>query len=265
MDNETDAPQGGAEAEAIAPEVETPSEATTEQQTEADETGQADDAGEATKEKKVPWFQKRIDEVTAKKYEAEREASYWKGIAEGRIAPQTQAQPEAEALPRLADFDYDEDKHAAALAKFFKDQAEKSIDERLTKKQQETSEQQKNADAIAKLKAGGEKFPDFVAAVSGLTATEAVRDFALADENAAQVLYELGKDYSAAERFNSLSPVQQAIELGKRAATPKAAAPKPIAPPPPETVAGIISGIGKTPEQMSMPEYAQWVKERDKT
>jgi hypothetical protein len=79
------------------------------------------------------------------------------------------------------------------------------------------------------------------------------------------VLYELGKDSAAAERFNSLSPVQQAIELGKRAATPKAAPPRTIAPPPPQTVAGVISGIGKTPDEMSMAEYVAWQKERDKT
>ena len=262
MTDETDAPTGGTEGVIMPEVVETISEATTEQQTEADETGQADDAGEVTEEpKRVPWFQKRIDEVTAKKYEAEREAAYWKGIAEGKTP---QSQPEAASLPTLDQFDYDEAKHQAALAKHFRDEADKAIDEKLTKRQREAAEEQKNETAIAKLREGGSKHPDFIAAVSGIPATEAVRDFILQDSNAADVLYELGKDPAASERFNTLTPYQQAIELGKRAATPKATA-RTIAPPPVQTVAGVISGIGKTPEQMSTAEYMQWYAEREKT
>jgi hypothetical protein len=92
MSEETDAPQGGAEG-VVAPEaVETNAEATTAQPTATESAELADDAGEATEEpvKKVPWFQKRIDEVTAQKYEAQRQADYWRGLAEGRT-PQTQA------------------------------------------------------------------------------------------------------------------------------------------------------------------------------
>jgi hypothetical protein len=263
MSEETDAPEGGAEG--VEPSaVEATSEATTEQDT-ATETAEQPDAGEATEEpvKKVPWFQKRIDEVTAKKYEAEREASYWKGIAEGR-GPAKAPEPEAASPPTLEQFDYDEAKYQAALTKHITEQAEKAIDEKLTRREREQTEAQKNESAIAKLRAGEAKHPDFIASVSSIKASEAVRDFLLADDSAPSVLYELGKDSAAAERFNTLSPVQQAIELGKRAATPKAAPVKTIAPPPPTTVAGLVSGIGKTPDQMSMAEYAQWVKERDK-
>jgi hypothetical protein len=265
MTDQTDAPEGGAEATAIAetPAVEPNSEATTEQATGTDDSGQADDAGEATEPKRVPWFQKRIDEVTAKKYEAEREAAYWKGIAEGRT-PKEATEPTTASLPRLEDFDYDEAKYQAALTKHITEQAEKAIDEKLTRREREQTEAQKNESAIAKLRAGEAKHPDFIAAVSVIQATEAVRDFLLAEDGAPSILYELGKDSAAAERFNTLSPVQQAIELGRRAATPKATT-RTIPPPPPTTVAGLASGIGKTPDEMSMAEYAAWVKERDKT
>jgi hypothetical protein len=263
MSEETDAPQGGADGVDAPEAVESNSEATTEQTTGADEAGQADDAGEEAQPKRVPWFQKRIDEVTAKKYEAEREASYWRGIAEGRGTPQAQAQPAAETLPTLEQFDYDEAKYQAALTRHITEQAETALDRKLTEREKNNAEFQKNTAAIAKLKAGEAKHSDFIAAVSGITATEAVRDFLLADDAAPSVLYELGKDSAAAERFNNLSPVQQAIELGKRAATPKATT-RTIAPPPPQTVAGLVSGAGKSPEDMSMAEYAAWVRERDK-
>lgn len=267
MSEQTDAPQGGADGATASEAVENNSEATAEQTTGADEAGQADDAGEAAEEpsKRVPWFQKRIDEVTAKKYEAEREAAYWKGVAESKGTPQAQTQPAAETLPTLEQFDYDEARYQQALAEAIEKRTERALDQRLSQREQQRTEEQKNSDAIAKIKAGGAKFPDFIAAVSGIAATEAVRDFALADDNAASVLYEIGKDPEASARFNTLSPVQQAIELGRRAATPKATTSRTIAPPPPQTVAGIVSGIGKTPDEMSMAEYAKWVKERDKT
>lgn len=264
MTDETDTPQGGAEG--VEPEaVDTKPEATTGQpEAAAEEAAPADDAGEvAGKPKQVPWFQKRINEVTAQKYDAEREASYWKGIAEGRGTPQAQ-EPAAETELRLEDFNWDE----AAFAKAVREQERKDLDKvverRLSEREVQLTETQKNDTAIAKLKEGGAKHPDFIAAVSGVKASEAVRDFLLDDDNAPTILYELGKDSQAVERFNSLSPVQQAIELGKRAATPKATT-RTIPPPPPETVAGLVSGIGKTPEQMDMAEYAAWVKERDKT
>jgi hypothetical protein len=264
MSEETDAHAGGAEG--VEPSaVESNSEATTEQQTEAENTGQADDAGEeAEPAKRVPWFQKRINEVTAKVYEREREAAYWRGIAEGRAPTQQAPQPEAASLPTLEQFDYDEAKYQAALTKHIREETEKSLDQTLSRRERETAEQQKNNAAIERLKSGSAKHPDFVAAVSPINVSEAVRDFLLDNENAASVLYEIGKDDAALARFNSLSPVPQAIELGKRAATPKATT-RTIAPPPPDTVAGMKSGIGKTPDEMSMSEYMAWHKERDKT
>jgi hypothetical protein len=268
MTEQTDAPQGGAEEEAIAssPEVETPTEATTEQPTGADEPGQADDAGEATEEpvKRVPWFQKRIDEVTAKRYEAEREAAFWRGKAEAGQR-QEPTQPEPATLPTLEQFDYDEAKFTAALADAIRKETEKTLDRTLSERERSSAEEQKNIAAITKLQEGGSKHPDFIAAVSGLPANEAIRDFILEDPRATDVLYELGKDQAAAERFSSLSPVQQAIELGRRAAAPAKVASKPIPPAPPQTVGGMASGLNKSLEDMSYSEFVKAREEQEKT
>lgn len=264
MTDETDAPQGGAEGVSAPEAVETHSEATTEQPN-ATETADQPDAGEVTEEpKRVPWFQKRIDEVTAKKYEAEREAAYWRGIAEGKTPQAPQKQPEPEAVPTLEQFDYDEAKHQAAVAEYFEKRAEKAIDAKLTARERQALEQSKTNQALTKLSEAGTKYPDFMAAVSDLPANEAIRDFILEEPNAADVLYDLGRDPAASARFHSLPPHLQALELGRRAATPKAATPRAVPPPPPQTVSGLASGIGKTPEQMDMREYAEWVKQRDK-
>jgi hypothetical protein len=203
MTEQTDAPEGGAEG-VVAPEaVESNSEATAEQTTGADEAGLADDAGEAAEEpqKRVPWFQKRIDEVTAKKYEAEREAAYWRGKAESQNrVDQPAPQPEPAVLPTLEQFDYDEAKHQEALAKAIREQTEKSLDRTLSEREQRAAEEQKNNTAISKLHEAGATRPDFVAAISGLPANVAIRDFILTTDNAVDVLYELGKDTAASER-----------------------------------------------------------------
>lgn len=262
MTEATDTPQGGAEDVNASEAVESISEATTEQQTGADEAGQADDAGEVTeKPKQVPWFQKRIDEVTAKKYEAEREAAYWRGIAEANRNPQPQTQqPEADNLPTLEQFDYDESRYAAALAQHFEKRAEQAIDTKLTERERHVAETQKNTTALTKLSEAGQKYSDFHAAVSDLPANEAIRDFILEEPTAADVLYELGRDPVASARFNSLPLHLQALELGRRAAS--TAIPKPnnrtIAPPPPQTVGGLSAGMTKAPEQMSYDEYKEW-------
>jgi hypothetical protein len=252
MTDETNAPQGGAEG--VPSTVETNSEATTEQDTGTETSGQADDPGEEAPAKKVPWFQKRIDEVTAKKYEAEREAAYWRGLAEASKRQEPAAQQPVE-LPTLEQFNYDEAAYQKALTDHIRAETEKSLDQTLSKREREAAERQLNETALTKLRDGGTKYPDFVAAVSDIPATEAVRDFVLSDERAADVLYEMGKDSAAIRHFASLSPVQQAIELGRRAsAAPRS---KPLAPPPPQTVAGLSSGMNKRPEEMTMAEYAE--------
>jgi hypothetical protein len=255
MTEETDAPEGGAEGE-VAPEaVETPSEATTEQPTGTDEPGPADDAGEAIEEpvKRVPWFQKRIDEVTARKYEAEREAAYWRGLAQGQT-PQAPAQQQQSAPPdRYEDPEgYDRwlVQTAVSTAKA------QTVQEFRQQQVQRSYEEREAAARVAK--------PDFDSVVHDPTLpisplmAEMIRESASGPD----IAYHLGKNRAEAERINRLPPYRQAVELGKIEATlTKApAAPKPIPPAPPQTVGGVSSGLAKTHEQMS---YAEYKKVRD--
>lgn len=255
MSEETDVQTDGTEAQ---PQVEETSEATTEpQQGEADKAPTADDAGDTDegKQKRVPWFQTRINEVTAQKYEAQRERDYYKGKFEALSENRT-PQAQQQAVPKLADFDYDEAAYHQALEQHLSQKLEGSIDERLTQRDQTRSKEARTRDALSKLDAS--ERPDMLAAVSHLPLNESVEDFLLTEPNAADVLYALGTDVEASQRFLAMTPYQQAMELGRRAATPAPISNKPIPPAPPATVGGAGSVVNKDPGEMSMSEYVQW-------
>lgn len=270
MDIETDGTIAGtgAEANAETPAVETSSEATPEQQeADAANPAPADDAGDEAQPKRVPWFQKRIDEVTRQKYEAAREAAYWKGIAEGSRQPQP-TQAEASGPPTLEEYNWDEAAYQRANADYYTKQAEKAAERVIEARTQQERQQAQQETAVSRLQQGAAKHADFQEVVSDIPTTEAVVDLLTSNENADEILYELGRNPEAMAHFNRLSPYGQAVELGKIAArleAPKQATPRNIPPPPPQTVHGLSAGLSKQPEDMSMAEYVNWVRERDKT
>jgi hypothetical protein len=252
MSEETDAPQGGAEGETTSEAVETISEATTEQETGTDEPGLADDTGEATEEgeapaKRVPWFQKRIDEVTAKKYDAEREAAYWRGIAEGR-APAQEAPVRQEAAPdRWEDPEgYDQWLIDQAVTKFQATQQQSTI----------LSTYEERATQFRESK------PDFDSVVNNpsLRVTPTMADVIRESDVGPQVAYHLGTNPAESARIASLPLHRQAAELGKlevklTSQPIPAATAKPIPPSPPQTVGAVSAGLSKPLEDMSMAEY----------
>jgi hypothetical protein len=263
MTDETDAPQGGAEPivshETLEPAVETPSDTTTEQPA-ATESADQPDAGEATeKPKQVPWFQKRIDEVTRQKYEAQREADYLRGRLEAATQPQQPAP--AETPPTLEQFDYDEPRYQAATAQYFEKAAERAAERVLESRTAKEREKAQIDTASARLSQGHAKHQDFADVVHDIPLTEAVQELLVNAENAADVLYAVGKDPSEARRIFSLPKYMQAVELGKvsaRLETPAAKSSKPIPPAPPATVGAVSAGLSKTPEEMNMAEYIAW-------
>jgi len=255
MNDLTDAGNGGAEPEVTTegPQVDTPSEDTAEQETGTDEPGQADDAGEETATKRVPWFQKRIDEVTAKKYEAEREAAYWRGIAEGRTPQQPVAQAQ-EGPPREDQFESYEDYEQARI--------DYAVEQRLRQAEALKAQQavlQTYEERAARLK---ESKPDYDSVVGNpaLRITPIMADVIRESDAGPEVAYHLGTNPQEAARIAALSPHRQAVELGKLEARLSAPAQPAKAnrtppPPPPQTVAGLSNGLNKAPEDMSMAEY----------
>jgi hypothetical protein len=236
---------GGAEESA---QVETNAEATAAQDTGTEETGQADDTGEVTEEqhqKRVPWFQKRIDEVTRQKYEEQRRADYLQGqldaLMKGQSAPQQQVGPP------------DRWEDPEGYDRWLIEQATKQFEER-SKTQQiaRTYEERENA--------ARQSHPDFDSVVRDptLPITPLMADVIRESEDGPEVAYYLGTNRNEAQRIASLPLHMQAAALGRiSAALTKPQATQTRTPPaaPPKTVSGLSAGLNKDPNDMTMAEY----------
>jgi hypothetical protein len=272
MNLETDAPQGGTEGEAIAQPSQVDaapaasSEDTAEQQTGAVEPGPADETGEPTP-KRTPWWEKRFGELTAKQRAAEREADYWRGVAEASTR-QPASQPEPAGPPTEEEYNWDQAAYRKALNEYVASEAEKAASRVIEKRTAEQSQQSQLQAVNTKMEAAAAKRPDFLEVVHDIPLSPAVQDLLVNDPNATEVLYQAAKDPGEARRIFSLPPYQQAVELGKIAArleTPALSSPKPIPPAPPQTVGAVSAGLNKTPEEMSMAEFIAYREQQEKT
>ena len=263
MNEETDGLEAGAEVEAIADtsEVDESSEATAEQQTGADDTGAADDAGdEHEPPKRVPWFQKRIDEVTRQKYDAQREADYWRGLAEGRGVPNQQtpqAVQQTAGPPTEDQFDTWEQYEEARIAHH--------VEQRLRQAEMQRRQQQVLTTYVEREAAVKAAHPDYDVKVNDPTLPITPLQAAIIRESdrGPEIAYWLGTNRSEAAQIASLPPHLQAAALGRIEASLGSQAAKPVQnraqpPAPPQTVAGISAGVNKDPSKMSMAEYAAW-------
>jgi hypothetical protein len=252
MNELSDAPDtGGAEESA---QVETNAEATTAQDTGTEETGQADDTGDATEEapKRVPWFQKRIDEVTRQKYEEQRRADYLQGqidaLTKGRPAPQQQVETPPDRWEDPEGYDRWLINQAAEVA------------------QRRTAEDMQRQQALRtfeeRVQAARQVHPDYDAVTHdpSLPITPKMAEIIRKSDNGPEVAYYLGTNRSEAQRIAALDPDEQVAEMGAlRASLRKqpAAQAQTRTPPaaPPRTVSGISAGLNKDPNEMSMAEY----------
>ena len=202
--------------------------------------------------------QKRIDELTRKRREAEREAAYWRGVAEAKAAAKSEPPKPATDDLDPNDFDSDADYLRAVAAKA-KEEIKKELEEE-RKRERELATQTRLTSLYSK---GRKEHPDFddVALNPSLPVTQHMFDAAMGD-NLPDLLYYLGKNPAEASRIASLPPTQQIKEIGKieSGLTKKAV---PGAPPPPTTVSGGSSGPVKDEKDMTRAElHAKWEKER---
>ena len=190
------------------------SEETTGQEGEQQAEQQQDDGAQ----KKEPWFQKRIGELTRQKYEEKRQADDLR--AENERLRQVLAQGQ-QAEPQQGDHP-DVETRARQIA-----------DQRL-------AEQRFNDSCNAAYASGKSEFPDFDQAVGNLQMVGATREFlelATTSDAAGKLLHHLGTDLDEAARIMALPPIQMARELTKLefklsqpAAKPVSKAPPPIKP-----------------------------------
>lgn len=230
---------------------------------EAGDESAADADGEPKKPAKG--VQKRLDELTRRIHEERREKERLLTLLErgGPGQQQPNQAPVAQTAPPRED-------QFATYEEFEQARIDYAVEQRLqTVRQLEQRDQAARTfeERVTKVR---DKLPDFDLYVGDptLPITPLMATVIRESDVGPEVAYHLGKNRSEAQRIADLSPHRQAAELGRleaKLSMPAAPNPKPIPPAPPQTVSGISAGLSKSPDEMSMAEYVEWQRARDKT
>lgn len=282
---ETTVQSEGAEPSTPAQEAVPAPEETPAQEAAAETEGQdpGEDPAAARKENPV---QKRIDEITRQKYEAQREADYWRGVAEGRI-PREEAPaghkpqaPSVEEIPGLPpkpiyddryDGDYDAYVEDLAAWRFHRERL-------ITEQEQAETRERETFDGLlsehnARMEHLRQAKPDFdeVVATANVRIHNAIVPEIIGSEKSAEIMYYLATNPEAAARLNSLPVNQQLREIGRieERLTPKEApTPPPVKrvsqAPAPVSPVGSRETVAKNPDDMPMDEWVAYERERMK-
>jgi len=188
--------------EAVTPPVEEVVEAV-----ETAETGSEEQARDDKGRFKGDGVQKRIDELTRARREAERQAEYWQGVA-------TQTAPEAQG-DKPSRYDYaEQDDYIEALTEWKAEQAVTRVQREQAAQSANHARQSAWEAREAQTKAS---IPDYDAVVP--VSTVPIKPHvveALMDADAGPSLaYHLAKNPDVAARLNAMTPTRAAIELGR--------------------------------------------------
>ena len=182
--------------------------------------------------------QPRIDELTKKVRENEREAAFWRARAEAAEKPA--APPPEKPTPDKFD---DYGAYVEALTEFKADEKIKAGFEAREKAQAEKRETETRQSTWQTRKAEAAKaLPDIDAVLesSDVPVANHVSAELLDSEFGPQIAYKLANDRALADKLNGMSPTQAAREIGRLEASyataPAAADPDPPTDPVPEPV-----------------------------
>lgn len=203
----------------------------------------------------------RINELTADKRSLERRTERLEEMLAGQIQPKPQVQPET--APKQDDFEnYDE--FLVAKAKHEVRQEVRTEFEAQNKRNVENQQNLRARDAAqtfnTKAVDARAKYDDFdeVAFSNNVAITDTMTEVIVQSDKGPDVAYHLGSHPETAARIASLSPVQQAVELGKIEASLDPPKKTTSAPEPVKTVSKGNAGLNKSPEKMSYDEYKKW-------
>lgn len=262
MDEATPAPEQGLEAEETHPRE----EAAAAPAVEPGETPETPEAPGAKPAEKPEGVQKRIDELTRKRYEAEREAAYWRGKAEGQKPEAGQGSEEAaQAKPKQEAYQSYEE-YLEALTDW---KLTARLKTERTRIQEESQKQTVAQGFEAQVKSAREKHADFDALVynESLQISETMREVILQSDDGASLAYHLGKNPEEAARIARLAPMAQIMAIGRLQATLEANAAAPAPAPAPSTApAPIIPVKASAPGQTGLREdlsIGDWMKRRN--
>ncbi len=261
-DAENTVAQAAETSDTTAPENETP----------------ADDAGAEPPKRESKGVQKRIDELTARAYRAERQAEEVLSMLRQQMAGQGQQQPQGPAplppelanamppAPKPEDFPAGEfdPKYAVALAKheMRMEQAQAMVHQQKLQRQQAAQQLQANlAQQVERLAATDPQARDSIAAL-GMRLPNAVADM-VADAGA-DIAYYIARNPEAEKQIaEARTPAAVARALGRieerLAAAPPPAPPQPTkAPPPPQRAVRGTSAASGEPDINNTEAWIEW-------
>ncbi len=162
--------------------------------------------------------QDRIDKLTRNRREAERDRDYWRDQAlRNQQDNPAQKKPKPEALKKLEDFDYDEEKYQEYLF----DAAQQNAVDEAKRALKEEIDQRSARDRMASFRDKEKSFSRNAADYAEIAGNpdlpvndsmaETIRDM----DNGPEVLYHLGKNIDIADSISRLSPLAAARELGR--------------------------------------------------
>jgi hypothetical protein len=187
--------------------------------------------------------EKRIKQLVAQRKEEEtlrlqkeREAEYWKGVAEGRrgidpAAPAPALGPDAPPVPpEIAKFEKFEEFERAKDEYLIK-RAKWEMKQDAAKEAAKAKVERVNNTWTEKMREAEGKYPDFKSVIANpsFIQTDAVAFLIKDSDIGPDVAYYLGSNLAEMTRINALPPHQAAKEIGKIEA--KLLAPKPVDPP----------------------------------
>ena len=214
--------------------------------------------------------QKRIDELTRNRREAERERDYWRDQALGKPQPQAEeAKPESAAPPTLESVDFDEVEYQKQMAQWALSNIDQQLDQRLSAKEQEAQARQQEAERHQRRLAFAAKADEFAAGKPDyyeiannpdLHINDVMADVIASSDKGPEVLYHLGNNPQEAERIAQLPPTHAALEIGRleaKISLPKA---KTVseAPPPINAINGGGESPAIDPDKMTPEQFRDW-------
>jgi len=223
----------------------------------------------APEEQKVPLS--RLNEVIAKRHQAEQDAAYWRGIAEGRQPKQEQKPAAVDQPPNQADFEKYDD-YLDARADY---RARKATEQMLHQVFQARDVQQANHDlgemAALGVAEGSKKHPNLQQEIdSSDLANDAYANIvntAIQTESFGDIAHYLAVNPAELNRISRMSPQMQVFEVGRLAArfesangTPNQPKTRTVsnAPPPPQAQVGGGTSASKREEDMNTEEWIKW-------
>lgn len=219
--------------------------------------------------------QKRIDELTRKRYDAERVADQvradrdeWRDRAMRAEKPPAPAEEPATAGKTLADFAYDEAAYRAHVLAEARREATQATRTVLTEERQAQTTAQRDAEFAEREAEFAKTVPDYFEVTRGnVPITKEMAETIKASDVGPALANYLGRNLQIAAKISRMPPLLGALEMGRIAAK-LSDVPKPPqvsgAPPPAPKIAPSNAQVDKDPKDWTDKDFAAWRKKHSK-